>query len=436
MKKRQIILSILLAFSGFQLHAQEWPLQQCIDSALVNNKKIIISQNNEEISVQKRKEVTANLIPKLSLNGDYKYYFDLPTQLMPLSAFGGPEGQFNAVQFGVEHNINANVQLNMPIYQPELYGGIKATKIGIQATSLQSEMTKEEIILEISNLYYSAQIIKNQLVFVDSNITNTSVLLEHVELFRSQQLVTQSDVDKVKLQKEQLELMKLQLDNKYKQVIMGLNMLIGLPIDHQFEVESSVVKINQVDYTSQKPLSLRLLEAKYSLVENEIKTLNRSRFLPSAFIYGSYGTMGYGYDRKPNDFLDFYNMGFAGLKVTYPLFSGTTTLRKVKQKKLELKNYELQKELISDQTNLQIESATMQRNIAQESILTNEKQVTLASSIYQNTVLQHKQGTVNLTDVILADNKVREAQQNYLTALIDYLKADLSLKQLTGNIQQ
>jgi len=436
MKKTQLLITLLITFSGIHLRAQEWSLQQCIDSAIINNKKIKISQNNETISIEKRKEIHANLIPKLSLNGDYKYYFDLPTQLMPLSAFGGPEGQFNAVQFGVEHNINANIQLNMPIYQPELYGGMKASKIGTQATGLQTEVTKEEIILEVSNLYYAAQVIKNQQIFIDSNIANTQILYEHVQLFYSQQMLTQSDVDKVELQQQQLLLLKHNLENKYTQVIMGINLMIGMPLDHHFDVESSVVKINLVDYSLQKPLNLRLLEAKNSLVENEIRTLNRSRFLPSAFIYGSYGTMGYGYDRKPNDFLNFYTMGFAGLKVTYPLFNGTTTLRKVNQKKLELKNYALQKELINDQTSLQIEKATMQRTIAEESIITNEKQVELALKIYRNTVLQHKQGTVNLTEVILADNKVREAQQNYLSALIDYLKADLSLKQFSGNIQQ
>jgi len=34
----------------------------------------------------------------------------------------------------------------------------------------------------------------------------------------------------------------------------------------------------------------------------------------------------------------------------------------------------------------------------------------------------------------LADNALREAQQAYLTSMVDYLKADLELKKLTGNI--
>jgi outer membrane protein TolC len=58
----------------------------------------------------------------------------------------------------------------------------------------------------------------------------------------------------------------------------------------------------------------------------------------------------------------------------------------------------------------------------------------LAQTIYEQTILQQKQGTASLTDVLLADNALREAQQTYLSAVIDYLKADLELKKLTGNI--
>ncbi len=436
MKKTTKILWIVFVFLSTFSFSQEWSLEQCIDTALVNNKKIKMGSNEQEIALQKRKEVTSNLIPKLSLNGDYKYYFDLPTQLMPLSAFGGPDGQFNAVQFGVEHNINANVQLNMPLYKPEIYGGIKASKIGASVADLKMEQTKEQIILDISNLYYNAQIIKNQLQFIDNNINNVNILLKHVELFQSQGLAMQNDVDKVKLQKQQLEINQQKLINSYKQITMGLNLLMGLPVNHEIEVEENVVHVASTDYSTQKPLNLRLLEAKYSLVESEIQTLNRTRFLPSAFLYGSYGVMGYGYDRAPNDFLDFYNMGFAGLKVTYPLFNGTTTLRKVNQKKLELENYSMQKELLNDQTNMEIDKAKMDLQLAEETLLATDSQLQLAQSIYSKTVLQHKEGTVKLTDVLLADNAVREAQQSYISSIIDYLKADLVLKQITGNIQK
>ena len=61
--------------------------------------------------------------------------------------------------------------------------------------------------------------------------------------------------------------------------------------------------------------------------------------------------------------------------------------------------------------------------------------IKLAKTIYDQTILQQKQGTASLQDVLLADYALREAQQTYLMAIFDYLKADLDLKKFTGNLK-
>jgi OMF family outer membrane factor len=83
---------------------------------------------------------------------------------------------------------------------------------------------------------------------------------------------------------------------------------------------------------------------------------------------------------------------------------------------------------------MQIENTKMQSSVAKTSVETTSEQIALAQTIYAQTILQQKQGTANLTDVLLADNALREAQQAYLSAVVDYLKADLELKKLTGNL--
>jgi len=80
-----------------------------------------------------------------------------------------------------------------------------------------------------------------------------------------------------------------------------------------------------------------------------------------------------------------------------------------------------------------VENAKRQRAIAQRTVETTLMQIKLAQTVYQQTFLQQKEGTATLTDVLLADNALREAQQTYLSVVIDYLKADLELKKLTGN---
>ncbi len=110
---------------------------------------------------------------------------------------------------------------------------------------------------------------------------------------------------------------------------------------------------------------------------------------------------------------------------------------KINQKKLEITNNELQSKLITEKNDMEVENAIRQKTIAQSTITNTESQIALAKTIYEQTVLQQKQkhGTASLTDVLLADNALREAQQNYLNAVIDFLKADLELKKLTGSIK-
>ncbi|MGS4347359.1 TolC family protein [Myroides odoratus] len=430
---------IPLLFIGWNtVQAQEvWTLKQCIDTAQVYNKTLQINRNHISISEQREKEAKANLIPKVTANADYKYFMELPTQLMPMNALNpqAPEGQFRDLQFGVPHNINANVQLAMPLYNPQVYGAIKNTKIANELTQLQFQKSEEQVLYDITTLYYNAQILKHQLDFLESNQINTQKLLKNMELLKEQLLAKGTDVSKVKLQAEQLNTQRENVHNKYISILNALKLNIGIPLEQNMTVVSEIEQQALTENNVENILDLKIIQTQNKLLNNELSTLNKSRFMPSLNLIASYGTTGFGYDKTPNDFLKFYPIGFAGLQLTYPLFNGTVTQRKINQKQLEISNNELQAQLIGDKNKMEIENATQQRNTAQQTVINTENQIALAQSIYKQTILQQKQGTATLTDVLLADNALREAQQNYLSAVVDYLKADLELKKLTGTIK-
>ena len=428
-----------LIFIGWNtVQAQEvWTMKQCIDTAQVYNKTLQINRNHISISEQREKEAKANLIPKVTANADYKYFMELPTQLMPMNALNpqAPEGQFRDLQFGVPHNINANVQLAMPLYNPQVYGVIENTKIANELTQLQFQKSEEQVLNDITTLYYNAQILKHQLDFLESNLINTQKLLKNIELLKEQLLAKGTDVSKVKLQAEQLNTQRENIHNKYISILNALKLNIGISLERNITVVSEIEQQTLTENNVENILDLKIIQTQNKLLNSELSTLNKSRFLPSLNLIASYGTTGFGYDKTPNDFLKFYLIGFAGLQLTYPLFNGTVTQRKINQKKLEISNNELQAQLIGDKNKMETENALRQRTIAQQTVINTENQITLAQSIYEQTVLQQKQGTTTLTDVLLADNALREAQQNYLSAVIDYLKADLELKKLAGTIK-
>ena len=255
-----------------------------------------------------------------------------------------------------------------------------------------------------------------------------------MQLLHQQLLAKGTDVSKVKLQAAQLSTQKVSVSSKYEQVLNALKFAMGIPIAQNFKIVSNIIYQNTVSYTPSSIIDIRVLKTQNRLLSTELSTLNKTRFLPSLNLLATFGTTGFGYDKQPNNFLKFYPIGFAGVQLSYPLFNGTVTSRKINQKKIELQNNDLQLGLVTEQNNMQIENANGQSMVAKKLVETTTEQISLAQSIYTLAILQQKHGTANLTDVLLANNALREAQQTYLSAVIDYLKADLELKKLTGNI--
>lgn len=430
---KQILLALLIFFTVNRVNAQQWSLEQCIDTAQMHNKTLQMSRNSILIHEQKEKEAKANLLPKLSLNADYRYFTDQPTQLMPQSVFGGPAGKFKEARFGVPHNINASVQLSMPIYNAQLNSAIDNSSIASELSELQYQRSNEQVIFDISNLYYNAQVLHHQLSFIDSNLINSRKLQRNMGLLHEQLMAKGSDVSKVDLQVEQLITQQENVKSRYSQVLNTLKFLMGLPQEKALSIDPEIKYQIIKEYTGQPTPDIRQAGIQSRLLAGELNTIRYSR-LPTLSLFASQGTTGFGYDKSPDQFLKFFPVGFAGVQLSYPIFQGTVIKHRINQKKYELKNNELQISLLNEQNTMQVENAKKQRSVAVKSAETVLIQIKLAQNIYNQSLLQQKEGTASLTDVLLADNALREAQQSYLSAVIDYLKADLDYKKLTGNI--
>ncbi len=415
------------------VQAQTLSLQQCIDSALVHNKNLEINKNNIRISEERHKEVVSNLIPKVNINSDYKYYIEQPTQLVPMSMLGGAEGKYKEVQMGVPHNITANVQVTVPLFNAQVFGNMKTTKIATELSGIQHRKTEEQLYYEVSNLYYNAQVMEKQIAYIDSNLINSRKLHKNIKLLYEQLMVKKSDVDKVELDIMQLETQRETLNDKLDQVMNTLKFMMGIPMETDLRVEKNIRLIANANYMVRTPLDIQLLQTQNKLLNSELTTIKNSR-LPSLVLFGSYGKLGYGYDKKPNDFLDFYDVALVGIQLNIPVFNGTSTQRKINQKRMEITNNRLQSDLLDEQMNIQRKNAHNQKTTALQTVYNTAEQIKLSQKIYDQTILQQKEGTATLTDVLMADNSLRTSQQNYLVAVVDFLKADLELKKLTGNI--
>ncbi len=417
------------------VEAQTMTLQQCVETALLNNKNLQVGRNNQNLSQLKQREAKANLLPKATASADYKFFTNLPYQLMPLSTFNptAPEGQFKEAQFGVPHNLGINVQLAMPLYNPQIKGGINATEIASELNNLQVEKSEEQVIFEVTNLYYNAQILQHQLLFVDTNLVNASRLLANMKLLREQGLAKGTDIGKIELQQAQLQTQGSQLFSKSAQVLNGLKFFMGKDLGVPLEVQTAIVQGEKNEHPVLSSVDARIVQTQNRLLANELNTVKKSR-LPSVSVVANYGLTGFGYFKQPEPFFKVFPIGFIGAQATYPLWNRTTRYQ-IAQKEAELQSNRLQSANVQAQSDLMLANAILQKNAAAANLPASSQQIEWAKSVYQQTLLQQQQGTATLTDILLADNALREAQQNYLNLLIDYLKADLELKKASGSIK-
>jgi OMF family outer membrane factor len=427
-----IILIGPILIINLPAQAQTLSLEQCIDTALLYNRNIKLSQQDVNISTEKNKEIRGNLLPKLNGASDYRYYTNLPYQLMPAAAFGGPEGTYKEVQFGVPHSLNANFQLTVPIFNSTAINAIKTTRLAIELSEIQKIKTDEDVILEVSNAYYNAQILLTQIEFLESNIINTDKLVKTTTLLYQQQIAKGTDVDRLKLQAEQLSMHRSTVISQYQQVLNALKFLMGKPISDSIEVSATEESIVEANFQTQITTDILLIEKKTEFNNSEINGLRNSR-LPSLNAYGVYGTTGFGTNGS-NSFFNLYPIGYVGAQLSIPIFNGRITKHKISGKKIEIEKSNIQKELISEKSKVDLKNAEMQYTLAARNISLVSSQTDLAKKIYDNTILQNQEGIANITDLLLSDNALRESQQNYLLALINLRRAELEYKRVTGNL--
>ena len=415
-----------------QPEVPERSLQECIDLALAHDQRSRSADIDLRMAEARVDEQQANLLPKVRGVADMRHYADLPYQLLPASFFGGPEGVYREIQFGTPDNITLNMQAQLPLVDVGSWEGIHVAREAERMAGMQRERSREEVVLELSNAYYNAQVLQARRTFLDSNLLNTEAMLRNVELLHAQLLARGTDVDRLRLQRDQLRTQRERVVAQHEQVLDLLRLMMGLPPDAPLATEPASAPVQQTEAAAKTTAALRVAEQGVLLRQAEIRLLKRSR-LPSLHGYGLYGNTGFGPIGSESRY-DLYPVSYFGATLQVPLFNGTVITQKVRQKELELERAGLLRDVVADREGLEQRRATRDEALALRTLTDAEAQLALAERIRRSTLLQHTEGLATLTDLVLADQAVREGQQLYIDALVQLRKAQLELARLNGTL--
>ncbi|QJD98344.1 TolC family protein [Mucilaginibacter robiniae] len=434
---RQGITALLsgLLLLGTAAHAQERSitLDEAIKMGLENSKTLKLSQAKIDQAVSQYNQAKDRALPTGTASFLYSFAA-IPANRLEL----GPDQSFNLPK-------TANANLGTATAEEVLYGGGRyryarqSTNLLIQVARLDAEKDQEQIAINIVNEYYNLYKVLQSKKVVDSNLKAIDIQIHQAQRFFEQGLVTKNDVLRFQLQRANVELNGIDLENNRKIINYDLIVLLGVP-------ESTQFTINQINDAGQSvaPLTSYLdtaLSIRQEVRQQDLRTRvadiniknTEANKLPTIAASAS----AYYLNTSANPFPrsgKFITPLTAGLAVNWNFGALWSNKNKVAEARIQRDQSKIDRDIITDNIKTEVN-----RNY-QDYVRALDKIKLLQTSINQatenNRILASKyaNSTASATDRADAETLLYQAQTNLELAKADAGLAYYNLLKATGKL--
>lgn len=412
-------------------------LEECLRLGIENNLSLESSRNEIRKGEHTLSENRAKLLPQINAVAGFNDNFNPPVSVTDGSAYGNPYNVTKTLQY----NASVGIQLQMPLYNQTVYTAVDIARTMNELNRLSYEKAREDLILQISKMYYLSQNTAEQIALIKENISRLNELSSITQAFYDNGMAMEVDVKRVNIN---LENQRVQYDNAQSMLTQQLNLLkyvidypadkeIALtPVDTENAISVSLTGLDNNQY------ELQLLQSKQKLAEQQRKMIGQG-YIPSLSLTGSWMYSAYT-DKAKNWFHSgpsnhWYNSSGIGLTLRIPIFDGLDKRAKMKKAKIEIENAKLSYENALKNMQTQYLNATNELMNSQRNFRKQKDNYLLAEDVYQVTTDRYREGIASMTEVLQDEMRMSEAQNNYINAHYNYQVTNLSLLKLTGQLE-
>lgn len=410
--------SIIFFMFPVFIFSQNWTLQQCIDTALLNNLSIQKLRNNVLVSEINVKTAKYDVLP--SVNGGATHGYNWGQTIDPFTN----EFATNRVQYN-NFYINSNVVLFSGLQN---YYGVKVKEVDYQSQLLNQDIEERNLKMKVLASYMQV-LLNNELFDVAIEQLNlTKIQKERMELLVEAENKPENSLLEIEAQiaLDNYNITKAQNDLNY--ALLLLQQLLNVPYSEFFnilKIDSSLIfQINQ-DLTQINTPELQLSNLNIKKAELQIKTV-KARYYPTLNLNGSLGS-GYSENRTfftngefiPKPFSDQFKENFyqsASISLNIPIFNKSTTRHQVQINQLELKQTLLDKEQQKIEVRNKLEQLRMDVSNAQAQYQSAESVYLATKKSFENRELEHENGKVTYSQLMEEKNRLFKAKSELIQA--------------------
>lgn len=403
--------------------ARPLTVDEAVAMGLSYSKGLKATSERAEGAEAKARENDSLGLPSLKFGGTYTRLSKVPPFEIDLAFLG--LGRF-IINPTLLNAYNMQVTLQQPLFTGFQLSGL--AELGhLQAKAAREDVRRDEsdVALSVRTAYWTVYKAKDIKRVVDESVGLVEAHLKDVRNFYDQGLASQNDVLKVQVQLASVQSLQLQASNGITLSMMALNSLIGLPVETEISLLSSVAG----PASEQEPLpflinralerrpELKALGFQVQAAQAGVK-IAKSGWYPQLYLVGNF------YVQRPNQRIlpiedKFKNTWDLSLALSFDLWNWNRTKNQARQAKALLAQAENGAAQLKDGIVLEVSQNYFALEQQKMAIKLTADTVTQAEENFRVTGNRFKAGLALNSDLLDAEVALLQAKIGYSQALVD-----------------
>ena len=429
-------------FIVFGITGQAFDSDILFDYAKEHSPQLQNAQADVFISDEKIKEIKSSGMPKLNGEFSFQNFINVPTTVVPASAFspGAPEEELIGLSFGTPINASYSLRASQLIFSFSYIYAIKAARNYHELARLKRLQINEQLFEEIKLGLGQVILIQKQKKLLLENLEELKVLKKKTNSLINAGVLELSSINDLIAMELDFQGGLALLTNNEELAKLSLKSTIGYPLDstivlvEDFELSNNVFLEKKALNPDESTL-IKLGQQNVNLNELNLKA-TKSEGYPSlsGFFNQQHMAMRNSFNLFDTN-KEWYPATLWGINVTIPIYNSGEGKAKNKQKELELMKAKNELLEIEGQIYSLYKMLKANHKVAQLNYKNQKSKVDLITTVYQNEEKKLSNGASNSLTISQRKMQLLSSKQELIQKEYELYKSEVQLSTHTNPIK-
>ena len=408
-------------------------LKETIEQAIEANLRLKQSQEEVKAAEETRKASITRFLPTFSTSYDYLHRNkELTQELTGL----GPQPEF-VVRPDDEYTFVTS--FTQPIFRGfELLNQYRISDLGLSAAELNEKITRQDIILDAKNAYYSVLKAQKLLGVAEQRVIQIAAQKEVAENFYDVGMSPLNDLLQAQASLANARQGLIVAQNNLEIAKSQFNIILRRPVNSPVAIEDILDYtpfVDDIDFclssAREGRLEIKVADLQIEIAEKEV-TLARKDYYPSINLTGRYTRIGDQWDVDGGEGISDAAGWNIEAMAQWDFWEWGRTSFGVKEKLHRLSQAQYSRSQILDNIDLEVKTSYLRTKESEKNIITVEKAIEQAKENFRINQERFKEQVATTTDVLDAQTLLSDTLTNYFNALYDFKISKATLFRAMG----